>query len=238
MMSCKDCGSANIIESYGEGCMVCTDCGLVAEPLLIDTRPYVDTRRFSHSNIQFSSPYGTDKQIGHALDKLCIEYTNLAYDITNIVKQYIEDNAFTGHQTPLKAFLTYDTLKKRNILTISLDMVCEAYDIDIEKVVKFQSKSSTVLQPKSNIKQRLMSFAMIHCVDLKLRMKVLEHVEEIENIVMRTSHFKTKKPSRIDISIFYYVMTNTFKYKLSMKDFDISIGTLKKNIKLIENILK
>lgn len=246
-MICKDCNSINIIECYKNGCMVCKDCGLIADSFLLDTRPVIDTHRNINYDYNMNSInyFITDIEIVNALDKLYIEDMSIGVETIHMIDRYIKDFSYNGNKQPLRAYALYEVCKKRGLLRISLQCICNVFDISedkVHKLYKLHVVSINTDDKISNIDKRLTIIAKNIIPDVKIRMKALRCSREIENMLQNSPLFRTKKPSRMDCAILYYILTDILHIKIKTSDYikhcDTTYGTLKKHIELIRNILK
>lgn len=247
-MLCNDCNGSNIKECYKEGCLVCIDCGLVAEPFLFDTRPIVDSRRcINYDENIYRNTANNDNEIHIAIDKLIIENHNALETYANsIMNNYITKYNFNGHRQPLRAYALYEACKSSGLSRITLLDICHVFQIEETKVLQIYKTIEVTKVSHSvslNISQRLTRLSMkVITNDAKLRLTALQHCERIESILMENSIFKTKRPSRMDCAILYYVLTNIMHLKIKTRTFvshcDTTYGTLKKHMDLICSLLR
>lgn len=245
IMICSECQSNKIIEDYKEGHLVCTDCGLVFDNHLIDSRPIYDTHRNIHFH-PFIDNNQLDEHIERALDYLGIDNMLLHKEALNIMDKYKNDRSYTGHLQPLRAYSLLQSSKLHNYIWITQQHICEAFQINIDKLKVFFKDSANIdennITPQSSIRKRLMN--IIPCLMLpdNIKMKALNICEELEILISKNKLFKTKKPSKLDPVILYYTLTNRLKYKLKMTTFikhlNLSIATLRKNLVFIETVLE
>ena len=198
-MICRECNSNKIIEDYKGGCMVCTNCGLVAEPYLLDCRPIFDDRRNIHhfSTLFADSNTNYDIEFKNAFEYLRLDSHVILQTTTEIMNSYIEVNNYKGHLQGLRAYATYEACKRSNLMTISKNQICEAFDISEDKMNKFireiqvDVKNASTEQSPS-IRKRIMSLASTILKDTKTKMKVLDHCEELERVLNEQIFYKQK----------------------------------------------
>jgi len=224
MLECRDCGGSNIIEDYKDGSMVCTACGLVVSNFLIDDRPTFG----SYNDIIYDNDINS---VLSALDIDSIEIEQMASDIL----------ASSSRRSKVqKAFAVYEACCHHKLLRITKELVCAAFQIELKTLLQFLTKNTQRSRIVShNINERLAKLAANIIDNPKLRMKAINAAARIEVSLQNNHEYMTKKPSKMDSVILFYVCTDVLNMKLNKKDYinsiSISPTTFNRHVKLLRS---
>lgn len=233
-MYCKDCNSQNIIEHRRGGCTVCADCGLVAEPFLIDHSPIFDSNRAIYQD-----------SISYANISLKNALFRLNIDSSHLENQIALHLANQPNQTPLtQAQATYTIIRQHKLTRITLSNIASAFDVPFDKLFKTikDLQPAAVTQNPSSIRERIHPLLNFFrpLLNPSSKSALLKELENIETNLKRHKEFKGLKPSKLDATILYYVLSkqpDPPKVKTFLEKSSLSICTLKKNLSLITKIL-
>jgi transcription initiation factor TFIIIB Brf1 subunit/transcription initiation factor TFIIB len=240
---CNDCGSFSFVEDYSDGSVVCTGCGLIACPFLLDDRPLFDATRNVNSTAYV--PMESDPihlQVQDAFYRLNIESEVLVYQTVEFAKDFKEANEYRGHLDTLLAYATYDTCKKNKFIVSRKD-ICSSFGIDSTSFDNFLSNYIKTTSDVVNVQinERIACIASTLILDRHKRMQVIKTASKIEARLKSNKDYLTKKPSKMDSVILFYVCTKEFGMKLKKKDYIKDAGvsgvTFSKHLKFIESCM-
>lgn len=238
---CSHCKGVDIIEDLKEGCRVCTTCGTIASPFLLDIQPKFDDRRDVNSTearhgVQRSK---RDFELVMLLDKLDIESMEIESFACDIVNEWKEKKNYKGNFGPLRAFAIYEACRKFNILSADKVQICYVCETDPRHFQQFQTSGQHVVDNKIN--ERIMKLACAFITDRKLRMTAIRHATSIETKLKTNQMYMNKKPSKMDAVIFFHVCTSILNIKMKkgeyVKDCDVSAVTFNKHMKFLKSLL-
>jgi transcription initiation factor TFIIIB Brf1 subunit/transcription initiation factor TFIIB len=240
-IQCKDCRRfGGLIESYRDGCVVCRYCGLVASDFLIDDRPLIDHRRDLHSDT-FMYTNGGDCEIEDALDRLRIDSKIIELIAKSIVDEFKTNKDYKGRTAALKAHATYEACRQCN-RSIPFEQVCASFQVDPKLVRQITKKGDESHVVKSQINQRIVKLASEIIQDPRTRMKAIRHACEVENKLLSNKNYVSKKPSKMDAVILFYVCTNVVGIKLKkgefVKECGVSSVTFNRHLQFVAETLK
>jgi len=240
---CKDCGSNSFVDDYSDGSVVCTQCGLVAVPFLLDHRPLFDACRNVNSTLYVArdSYDSTHQAIEQALCRLNIDSDSLVSQAHDFAMEFKESQQYKGSVNALLAYATYE-ICKRNRFIISKNDICASFLVDTKTFDTFLSKKAVESDVVNvTINERIARLACA-CIDDRLqRMNAIQLASEIDAKLKKNKDYLSKKPSKMDSAILYHVCTSVFGMKLIKSTFaknaGVSTVTFSKHLKFIQSML-
>lgn len=240
-VQCTDCRKVGgLIECYRDGCVVCKYCGLVASDFLIDDRPLIDHRRDLHSDT-FMYTDGGDCEIEDALDRLRIDSKMIELIAKSIFDEFKTNKDYKGRIAALKAHATYEACRQCKC-SVQFEHVCASFQVDPRLVRQITKKDNESHVVKSQINQRIVKLASEMIPDPRTRMKAIRYACEVENKLLSNKLYVSKKPSKMDAVILFYVCTKDIGMKMKKGDFlkecGISSVTFNRHLQFVAEALK
>lgn len=233
-MACSECQapSSYFKEDFSDGSYVCTRCGFVISDMLIDNRPVHDESRIvtgsSYDNIDFNDAFTYfHGMCGH----LSIS-EDIAHKAFNIFEKLQTHIRVRDNRQILYALAFYmATLPRFNHQTICT--LFSVFDIDkFRNLLKLANKSMPGSMSKNQ--SRFKKYIMVP----GQTQNIIDKIIILEEKVRTLTEFASKKPTKLDAVIAFYVMAYTMNFKLDKQKycekFEISITTLNKHIKTIK----
>ena len=230
---CRDCNSSQLCEDYKDGSLVCINCGLVAQPYLLDDRPAFDLSRDVHANTH-ARVHKLPADMEHALSALDIDCPALEDTLLNILERHKSKTAI------VKAHSLYEAVQIHNFTRITKDQVCACFGVRSKRYLNYQSKWPSAPHAQS-INTRIHKQATNFVLDPRLRMKAVHAAAKIEAALSSNEEYMNKRPSKMDLVILYYVCTVQLHIKLKKGEYinstAISGTTFNRHLKLLTALL-
>lgn len=238
---CQDCRSTRMIEHHAEGDIVCLGCGLVNMERIIDDTPLVRSER----NLDYVSfdEFSTAAcpEVERALDWLGMESQAAIYIIQQVVDEH-KAKEYNGCWDALYAYATLRAAQMVGYVAISEQNVCDAYDVEPSALKTFEERETASNVREVDIRQRIARPASAVIDDGRDRASVATRVSEIEATLKTNPQFASKRPSKMDVVILYYVhVVERGQKGLTKKKFaddcGVSTVTFNKHLKLLTELL-
>lgn len=251
-LKCSLCDSLKIREIEGD--MVCINCGLVIYN-------YIYKEDLIHdSNIDYYNPvllYEEKKsftKIDNELKNICINHFNMTNELYNSTKELFKDikknKIIKGeHLNGYIAGSIYFTYKLFNISKQSNDIICyfklstSKFNICCNEIIDILSDKPYFSKLLKETFPEDLLVQMIYKIEVLIdnEWKVIKGARQIIEKLNTSIEFKNIKPSKINATIIY-ITCKMLKIKIMKNDIskslDVSIVTMVKHEKIIQEILK
>lgn len=234
MQACKECHKHALIEDYQDGSIVCTNCGLVNCPFLLDDRPLVDTRRNETHEHYYDNAF-EDDMLNYLEHAFAVPHTVLQAAAVKYKEEVIKHRIKGQNRLAMKAaciFWCIEDQKKSGQL-YSLDDVGMACSVPLAKVHemwKLLKPHAIQTQVPSRSKYHRLTVLLPNDVSVA---KVLRECEALEATLTKHKDFVDKKPYKMMAAVFYTVCRPKYVACLSAKDVvnacGISMTTFKRH---------
>lgn len=202
-MFCKDCGSGNIKEDFSDGSSVCTNCGLVVERFLLDTRPI---QRDIHSEIMYSdTDILTNKTIKPFLERFEIP-KHIGMDAESTYNKFC--NSISNRKKHLLCGACIHTsLNKFKFTRVSKTDICSFFNVKWCELIKINH----MIEGTSNCSR-------IGCDYQKLcnlisnvyeRNKVVQKYIAIKDKIVKHRNFINMRHDKVLLSYLTYILIQT-----------------------------
>jgi transcription initiation factor TFIIIB Brf1 subunit/transcription initiation factor TFIIB len=213
-MFCSDCHGINFIEDRSDGSTVCTGCGLVVSPFMLVN---------DNQNSNFDQ-VTKDVELVEALYKLQIESDDMEY----IVSEYYYE---LKKLHPNKSQSVLRSISLSHKTGISLDKAADMFQIHRKNIKHICDET----QKEKEISERVAYLVSCFESDRFMKMKIIREIIALN--IKLLPYIQTKKPSKMDPILFYYVYTNSFNKTLNPLELcrvsNISIVTFNNHMKLL-----
>jgi len=218
MKLCQACLEDSLISCDGD--IVCQLCGLV------DSQDISDECCENIHHVNHCYTYHNDKDIQKACDVL-----NIPEIIGNLATRMCHSN-----KRKLKASLLYTACQMQGF-NVSKESIAYGFQLDKTSISKDVSSMN-----KPHMNHRLFPVLENLRFDKRTILQIIGHVTSIEKKLLKNHVFVSKKPSKTDGVMVYYVCMYTLEMNINKKDVmstcHISPTTFSKNLKIIQDILK
>lgn len=218
MKFCTACRSPSLIACDGD--IVCRLCGLV------DSQDISDEGYGNINHVNHCYTYNINKIIQKACDVLDIP--DIIGDMATVLCK--------SNRRKDQASVLYTACQIHGY-NISKDAIAYGFQINTASTCKDIS-----LMNKPHINHRLFPVLEELQFDRPACMSIINHVVQIEKRLLKNHRFVSKKPSKTDGVIVFYICQTILQKpickKIIIKTCNISLVTFSKNLKLVEEILK
>lgn len=242
---CKECGSDRLVEDYSDGSLVCSNCGLVAEPFLLDDRPLIS------KNVNFEREVD-NKAIDTLIAETCFKLTlpdAFAHQSSQHYKDILSSFKKTHskvhqvHKSAMRVISITEICKQNNVYR-SMESVASLMGVEMRSVRELQKGPIQYNHQKHHKNVNLPRWKLLVNQILdnpSKKMQVLAMMEKIDKTLSKNPSYIHKKPSKMDGVLLYFACD-----KLQLKDISqqeimkvskVSESTFKNHLKLINKCI-
>lgn len=237
---CADCNSTALLDDFREGCIVCTNCGLVASPWLLDDRPVVDVTRNLHWSTACSQVHALRDACFRSMGEMIPNKTLHAAD-EMYANAILKKNVRRHNTNALRAACIYQSLKRtgQGGVLHNISDVCNMFDVDHSKIMDMTGLLEEERAETTQKHEMTKYHAFSHLIDDRtLRWKMINTCVDVERQVTKQKELANKKPSKMCAALFMCVCMHKYMVRMDMKELSLTSGvslvTLRKHIRLLK----
>jgi transcription initiation factor TFIIIB Brf1 subunit/transcription initiation factor TFIIB len=220
------------------GDRVCRRCGLVVESHIIDDRAVFDVNR----NLDYY-PVETTKlceEVEMVLNYLRVDSAVVESTIQNIIQDQ-KSKSYNGCWNTLWAYATTEAFRLCGMCSISPEIVCSLYGVEQSKLKIFEKTEEKSKICDVPIQQRIVKHANTVVDSSEDMSSVKRRAIELEKILRKNPKYLSKRPSKMDVVILYYILSEEKGQKLDKKKYyeecNVSVTTFNNHLKLVRKLL-